>query len=826
MRRLFLALVLAGALGAPGASAASIETRIPDGRSVAPAGFTIPVGDFASAAIGSPDGRFLAVLCQGTKGNGSVEIIERRRSVLLQRLDMPGASALAWTTDGLYIARGYTGIVARYTVDAAAKSLALAKRPDLAIGANGLIDGLVEDPASHLLYAARTASREVVTVDDRTDAVVARRATEGQPFALAIAGETLVATLFDSDRIELWPLANNDAPGQTLVTGPHPTQMLAADGRVYVANADGHDVVAVDPSARTIVQRYELGRGANPPPGQTPAGLAIDGDRLFVAESGYNDVAVLERGSGRLLGRIPTAWYPTAIVAERVVQTKDPRPRVALWVANAKGFGSQANPLGEWDGTYTGIVQHLAVADANLAAATATVARLDRFAAQRTVARMPKIDHVVVIVRENKHYDEEFGDLAYTNADPSLVLYGKSYTPNAHALAERYAVSDAFMTDGEASIYGHAWMTQSLANDYHERSARTETNVPGATFLPTSIWPYAAAGEDTVTPATMDFDWFTDLANLPGGKRLNVGPIFLPRGELIDEAARKGVSFRVYGEQMTVLPDGRIAPGLPDHADRAYPGAHIDFDVLDTDRAKMFLDDVRAHGLARYSYLTLPDDHTAGTRAGTYKPESFVANNDLALGQIVAGLSRRPDWASTLVFVTCDDAQGTGDHVDSHRMPFIAIGPLVRRHFVSHRFASQVSLLKTVETLLGLDPLTIEDAQAEPMLDLFAVQPAVGAFTPLAETVPMERNPGSSKRTVSLALDGPESAAIPEQEWASIKGARSLAHHETYLRSLVRGGALVATRAPFAEGLHHPTMETEANEMAPSIVTSPLGLRE
>lgn len=168
------------------------------------------------------------------------------------------------------------------------------------------------------------------------------------------------------------------------------------------------------------------------------------------------------------------------------------------------------------------------------------------------------------------------------------------------------------------------------------------------------------------------------FAALPGGPRTNTSAVFGPRGELIDELARRNVSFRVYGEQMTMLSDGRIAPGLAGHADRAYPGAHIDFGILDTERAKMFESDLDAHGLAIYTYLTLPDDHTAGSRAGFYTPESFIANNDAAFGSIVAALSKRPEWQSTNRF--CRSRRRTrGDHVNAKRMPVVAIGPYVKR---------------------------------------------------------------------------------------------------------------------------------------------------
>jgi phospholipase C len=273
---------------------------------------------------------------------------------------------------------------------------------------------------------------------------------------------------------------------------------------------------------------------------------------------------------------------------------------------------------------------------------------------------------------------------------------------------------------------------------------------------------------------------------------MNVSAIFGPRGELIDALARRNVSFRVYGEQMTMQPDGRIAAGLADHADRDYPGDHIDFGVLDTDRAQLFLSDVKAHGLAQYSYLTLPTDHTAGSKAGFYTPASYVASNDVALGTIVTGLSRRPDWRDTVVFVTCDDAQGTGDHVDSHRMPAFAIGPYVRRSFVDHTRYSQTSILRTVELLFGVEPLNVYDAAATPIVDAFAHQPVVSAYAALASNVPLEKNPGKAD-SLSYFIDGPGSRDVPDQEWRSLRGALSLVRHHRYLAALAGTRSLAQT---------------------------------
>ncbi|MBV8281289.1 MAG: hypothetical protein JO347_04410, partial [Candidatus Eremiobacteraeota bacterium] len=350
---------------------------------------------------------------------------------------------------------------------------------------------------------------------------------------------------------------------------------------------------------------------------------------------------------------------------------------------------------------------------------------------------------------------------------------------------ERYTLFDNFMGNGQSSDYAHSWTTQGMVNDYLQRNLWTPDDPATSkdVRIAFSIWPVSQFGEDLLTPTQMDFDWYKNLSDLPHGPRVNVSAVFGPRGELIDELQRKGVSYRVYGEQMTMQPDGRIAPGLAANADREYPGAHIDFKTLDTQRAAMFLRDVSAHGLAAYSYMTLPTDHDAGTAPGFYTPKSYVANNDLALGQIIEGLSKRPEWPSTIVIVTPDDPQGTGDHVDSHRLPVFAIGPYVREGFVDHTHYSIPSVMRTVEALYGLSPLNIYDAAATPLVAAFADAPDNAPYTALPQTIPMTKNPGKPK-SLSLQIDGPESKFIPHQEWASIYGERSALAHERYLRYL------------------------------------------
>lgn len=455
-------------------------------------------------------------------------------------------------------------------------------------------------------------------------------------------------------------------------------------------------------------------------------------------------------------------------------------------------------------------MQHLVVEPARFAAWNAD-ARASATKPATATDGLPPIRHVVFVVKENKHFDEEFGDEPRANADPALVLYGRRYTPNAHALAERYTLFDDFMGDGEASVYGHSWTTQSLCNDYNERNAhsRGETTLalPRVAY---SIWPYAETGDDSLPASVMDFDWFTNLDALPQGPRTNTSGVFGPRGELIDELERRGKTFRVYGEQMTMLPSGAIAPGLAAHAARDYPGTHIDFGTLDTQRANLFAADLAKNGLAQYTYLTLPTDHTTGSDPGFLTPASYVTNNDEALGRIVETLSKRPEWRTTIVIVATDDPSGTGDHLSSQRMPAFAIGPYVKRGSVDSTHYSFPSVLRTVEALFGLQPLSIYDADAAPMTAAFARQPDVSPYVAIPSNFPLVKNPGKTA-SLSFPIDGPEASRIPNEEWTSIKGATTLAAHERYVRRLAESG--------------HPPVDGVRHDLAPVVAAGALADR-
>jgi len=832
MKRFLTAtLVLSFAMSAGASHAETAKAVLPDGRTITPVGFTIALsGGFPGMVALSPDGSFLAV---GDEQNpAAVDVVNVQSARILQRVNLPGVwGGMVWTKDALFVSSGSKHVVYRFSWDPKqAYGTPLTRLGDVDLGP-GFIGGIAYDAATKRLWAARTTKAELDAIDLSAEkpAIVERRlipAGAGQPFDVALASNgTLVVSLYDRRSVVVWK------PGSTepalVETGEHPTRLLAAGDRIYVANANGPDVVELDtvtlsgarPStalrtgsasgveAPPGLRRFDLALRRGEPPGATPSGMALssDGKRLFVAESGHNDVAIVDLASGRVIGRVPTAWYPTSVVSAPSRRYSDAYTGHAnvesLWIASGKGMGAQADPGGEWNGTYAGILQHVVVEPSMYARWTAQVVRddrLDRPLTQTRSAAMREVKHVVVIVHENKHFDEVFGDVPGVDGDPELLVWGRKYTPNAHALGTEYAILDRMYNNGESSIFGHGWMVDAMADEYHEENAKAGAD-PDDDRLAWSIWPVP---KRFVRPypkaAVFDFDHYKDLSELDKvvGPRVNTSAIFGPRGELFDECLRKGVSFRVYGEQLRYTPDGKIAPGLAAHAAPDYPGTHINFEVSDTDRADRFLNDVKTHGLAAYSYLTLPTDHTAGTSPLALTPTSYVTDNDAGLGRIVAGLSRRPDWRSTIVIVVPDDAQGTGDHVDSHRMPAFVVGPPVRRHFVSHVHYSQVSVLRTVEVLFGLDPLTIYDAQATPILDVLGgpVNDA-HAYNATRANFPMQKNPGPASMSspenapmtsfasmAPIEIDDPLTARdVVQAEWEAVHGAGTFEAHLTQL---------------------------------------------
>lgn len=528
----------------------------------------------------------------------------------------------------------------------------------------------------------------------------------------------------------------------TYNTGAHPADMLVdARGRLFVACANTNFVYVHDALSGAVRERINVALHPKSPPGSTPNALALspDSDWLYVANADNNAVAVVAVGElligreSRVQGFIPTGWYPTALR----VSTDGRR----LYVANGKGQGSMPNPRGPQPGRpttpqaqYTPRIQRgsLSIIDVpdgkQLTILTSRVLAnspyrdelLER--AQGPAGVIPTrpgegtpIRHVIYIIKENRTYDQIFGAMKPGNGDPSLVLFGEDVTPNHHKLAREFVLLDNFYVNADVSADGHNWSTGALANDYVQK-----------------LWPATYAARRGV----VDFEG-QDAAAAPGG------------GYLWNAAIKAGISFRVYGEwtenpkDPSQLVKAR-AKELEPYIDPLY--WNFDVNYSDQQRTDEWLREFREFEkkgeLPRFMIVRLPNDHTAGTRPGAWTPRAMVADNDLALGRIVEAVSNSRFWKQTAIFVLEDDAQNGPDHVDSHRSVAFVISPYVKRGAVDSTMYSTVSMLRTMELILGLPPLTQYDAAATPMHASFTSQSDARPYVAVKPKVDLEeRNP-------------------------------------------------------------------------------------
>lgn len=537
-----------------------------------------------------------------------------------------------------------------------------------------------------------------------------------------------------------------------MVGGAAPSGLAADIEGVYVALAHDDALAVVAPDGKTLLRQIPLSpfhdpqfqdRQHRPLRGVMPAAVALSGDRLYVAEAGINAVAVVDKVTGSVVGHVPTGWYPAALAV-----AKDGR---TLYVVNSKGKGAGPNGGDSFPSTapghYIGELENgslsvisLEMAPDALAAATAKVISNNE-AALSPDQHHPQLKHVFLIVRENRTFDEILGDLPNVNGDPSLGRYGMhgwvqedsslhdlQVTPNAHAIATRFAISDAYSTDSDVSADGHRWAVGVAPTPWFDIA-----------------WTSRYGGrrkDDFFGPA-------------PGRRSLGGGadapmPEDEPQfGTLWEHIAGSGLSLRNYGESLEVEgnderfgtdPEGQRlilnAPVLEPvflSTDRAYPT--INLGIPDQVRYREFTRDftslVSQRKAPAVTLIRLGNDHTGTPRPGDGYPyrASYVADNDLALGKIIETISHSAIWKDSAIFVTEDDAQGGVDHVDAHRSVLLVISPWVRRGYVSHRHSSMPSIQKTMYKLLGLGPLNLEDALAADLSDMFTDTPDLEPFT-------------------------------------------------------------------------------------------------
>jgi YVTN family beta-propeller protein len=608
------------------------------------------------------------------------------------------------------------------------------------------------------------------------------------PFALAFAdgGHRLVASLWGGDAVavvdpETMRLLGTvrvgppTGPGNTQA-GVHPTALAAVAGGpdVLVALANVDRIARVD--TRTLKTLGYLSDSPYPdaPPGSYPDGLAVAGGKLFVANAGNNDVAVFDLASGKPMGLIPTGWYPAALTVAHG----------ALYVAAAKGLGSGPNVEHQWVGDMMdGLIQKVDLTNlsAHLPAWTQQALHNDGFTSAQRTARHAEdantvaflrqhIQYVVFILRENKTFDEDFGDYPKAGAwaDPHLDLYGPKDLPNLYRLANRYTLFANFMADGEVTAQGHQWTTAASDSDFVQRtwpeyySGRGLVADPGWTQ---SLIPGGATGTGGMPLGTDNpYAIYKDLSAL--GPWSNPWITYPQRLFIFNDLLEHHVSFEDFGEFVSRSEVGNISVAMKGHLAKKFPA--WDRMILDTYRAKMAIQWLKAHPgeqFPHFIYIWLPDDHTAGRSPCYYNPDYYVANNDLATAQLIHYLSTTPEWKHMVVFLTEDDAQSGADHINAHRTFALAIGPWVKRGYLETDLSSQVNILKTTEAIFGLPPLSQWDRNASVFSGIWTNRPDFAPYQLLPSQVPLTYNAGKCTNYTLLRREAGVNGHYLDPDW-------------------------------------------------------------
>lgn len=809
---------IAGAVGAVLASAALSAAEpvswpgqksdgsvlLPNQWTIRPTGRQVAVGDFPVNLALHPDGKFLAVLDCGYSQH-EVRILDVRTQAVVARQPLAEAFyGLAWSPDGrqLYASGASAEVIHVLNF----KDGQLTTQGALRLRAeqeHGVPAGLTVSPNGKFLYVAEAWGQRVLKVS----------ATSGKIEWQCELAPPLENAVMDHEGVRQLPSAHPEAPfpytcvldakhhrvyvslwakrtvlvldepsGQILArwpVGEHPNAMLLSrDGRLFVAESNRNTVSILDPASGHTLEQLSSSTDPSAPPGSMPIGLALspDGELLFIANANNNNVAVFSLADAQhsqSLGFIPVGWFPTAVRVSDDGRT--------LLVANGKGDASAPNPRGPFPGDprprslqeYIGSLMKGTVSFIALPAKAdraAGFARLTELALQTGPHRAPPerspdnpipaklgaaspIQYVFYIIRENRTYDQVLGDLGRGNGDPALCLFGENVTPNAHALAREFTTLDNFYADGEVSADGHEWTMGAYASDFVEKA-----------------WPLNYGHN-----ARKKYDY-------PAEGHF---PVAYPsNGYLWNRAAEAGVSYRSYGEFVS-RSHGELVPTIPILKGHIDPGYHnFDLDYPDVQRAARFISELHRYetegDMPRLQVIRLGNDHTAATRAGKRTPTACVADNDLALGQIVEALSHSRFWPQTAIFVLEDDAQNGPDHVDAHRIPAFVISPYTRRQAIDSSLYSTTSMLRTMELILGLQPMSQFDAAARPMFASFQATPDLTGFTARPARVDLNAiNPDKAWGAKTSAkmdfrdADRVDDIVLNEIVWRSVRGADS-----------------------------------------------------
>ena len=765
---------------------ASSKVLLPNGWSLSPTGRSLPLGDLPLNIQISHSGKLMAVTNNG-QSKQSIQLIDPKTEKILH--DQPIGKAwygLKFSADDkkLYASGANDNIILIYPVLnnklAAADTLFLGKAwPTEKIGPTG-ID--VDDKGAKL-YTVTKEDNSLYVFDLKTKKRIRKISLGHEAYGCLLSPDKsqLYVSLWGGDKVAVY-----DTKTFKLIchidTESHPNELIQTKNGRYllVANANDNSVSVIDTRSEKVIEVISTALCPTKLTGSTTNGLALSKDEkvLYIANADNNCLAVFNfsnPGKSTSKGFIPTGWYPTNV---RTAGGK-------IFVSNGKGFTSMANPNGpqpikktDNSGVHKGItgekeVQYIGSLfkgtlsiidqpdDHTLELLSKQVYQNTPFnKSQETLSKgaegnpVPNrqgvkspIKYVFYVIKENRTYDQVLGDMKEGNGDSSLCIFPERVTPNHHALAREFVLLDNFYVDAEVSADGHNWSMAAYATDYTEKT-----------------WPTSYGGRG----GTYDYEGSRKIA--------------YPRdGYIWDYCQRAGVSYRSYGE--FVSKSGPSTKSLEGHIATKYPSYNLD--IKDIDRIAIFKTDfdslLAINSVPQFNTIRIGNDHTSGQRLGKISPTAAVADNDLALGQLIEHISNSSIWKESAIFVLEDDAQNGPDHVDAHRSPAFVISPYIKRNSVNSTMYSTSGMLRTMELILGLPPMSQYDAAAVPMSDCFTSTPDLRPYKAKAANVDLEtrnvENNKSAQRSAKWNFAREDAAPdldLNEVVWKSVKGEDSV----------------------------------------------------
>jgi YVTN family beta-propeller protein len=767
----------------PGKIQQTQQVLLPNGWKLSPAGTYLQLGDLPLNIQLSRSGKLLAVTNNG-QSTQSIQLIDPvNEKILDEKIVGKSWYGLTFSNDEktLYASGGNDNFILAFHINnnkiGSADTIMLGKPWPNPICPTGI----AVNRSNTLLYTVTKEDSSLYIIDIATRRVISKTKLAAEAYSCILSPDekTLYISIWGGEKLGFYNTRSKDI--SYIKVGSHPNELLLnkKGTRLFVANANDNSVSIINTSTRRVSETISTSLYPTQLTGSTTNGLALSSNEgtLFIANADNNCLAVFDvskYGNSKSMGFIPVGWYPTNL---KVAGNK-------IIVANGKGFTSMANPLGPQPvkkadnngyqkgssdakvqyigGLFWGTLSFITIpSEEQLETYTRQVyantpynKKLETMAPgeqgnliPRSKADVSPIKYVFYIIKENRTYDQVLGDIPKGNGDTSLCIFGEKVTPNNHAIVNQFALLDNFYVDAEVSADGHNWSTAAYATDFTEKT-----------------WPTSYGGRG----GNYDSEGTRAAAN--------------PRdGFIWDYCKRAGVSYRTYGE---FAENGKASiKSLQGHFCIASPG--FDLSVTDIKREQAWAHDfdslLKINAVPHFNSIRICNDHTSGQRKGAISPIAAVADNDQGVGLMLDHLSKSSIWKESVVFILEDDAQDGPDHVDAHRSPVYVAGPYVKHNAVIHDMYSTSGVLRTIELILGLPPMSQYDAAALPMYDCFTNTPDLSPYNVRAPQVDLEqRNVAdneSSRRSASFYLakeDKVPDLDLNEVIWKFVKGENAV----------------------------------------------------